>query len=185
MNYELKKIMRFLIISDIHGATDAFQLAIDAFQREHADYFILCGDYLYHGPRNMLPIGYEPANLAPLMNTMKEKMIAIRGNCDAEVDQMLLDFPIMSDYSTVFHANRRCLVTHGHLPLPPLSSGDIVISGHTHVPRLEEDNGILYVNPGSTTIPKSLSKPGYAVMDDTSVTLKTLRDGDIVKSRKL
>ena len=133
----------------------------------------------------MLPIGYDPADLAPLLNTQKEKILAVRGNCDAEVDQMLLEFPMMSDYLMVFHANHRCLVTHGHLPLPPLSPGDIVISGHTHVPRLEEDNGILYVNPGSTTIPKSLSKPGYAVMDDTSITLKTLREGDIVKSRKL
>ena len=177
--------MRFLIISDIHGATEAFQLAIDAFQREHADYFILCGDYLYHGPRNMLPLGYEPANLAPLLNTQKEKILAVRGNCDAEVDQMLLEFPMMSDYLMVFHANRRCVVTHGHLPLPPLSPGNIVISGHTHVPLLEEHDGIIYVNPGSTTIPKSLSKPGYAVMDEKSITLKTLREGTIVISRSL
>jgi predicted phosphodiesterase len=85
----------------------------------------------------------------------------------------------------LFHANRRCVVTHGHLPLPALSAGDIVISGHTHVPLLEEQDGIIRFDPGSTTIPKSLSKPGYAVMDDTSITLKTLREGDIVKSRKL
>ena len=85
----------------------------------------------------------------------------------------------------VFHANRRCVVTHGHLPLPPLSSGDIVISGHTHVPLLEEHDGIIRVNPGSTTIPKSLSKPGYAIMDNTSITLKTLREGTVVKTRNL
>ncbi len=177
--------MRFLIVSDIHGATDAFHLAEEAFNREHADYFVFCGDYLYHGPRNMLPIGYDPADLAPLLNKYKEKILAVRGNCDSEVDQMLLDFPMMSDYTTIFHAGRRCVVTHGHLPLPPLSQGDIVISGHTHVPLLEEHDGIIHVNPGSTTIPKSLSKPGYAVMDETSIALKTLRDGTIVKMLKL
>ena len=156
--------MRFLIISDIHGATDAFQLAIDAFQREHADYFVLCGDYLYHGPRNMLPIGYDPADLAPLLNTQKEKILAVRGNCDAEVDQMLLEFPMMSDYLMLFHASRRCVVTHGHLPLPPLSAGDIVISGGATTPPSSSSvvpPSSSSVASSSSTVPPQSSSSGF------------------------
>lgn len=172
--------MRFLIISDLHGSVEAFQNAVRAFEHEHADYFLIAGDYLYHGPRNQLPIGYEPKDLAPVLNQYRDKIIGIRGNCDSEVDQMLLQFPMMGDYTIVFHAGRRCFLTHGHLfnqhCLPPLSPGDLFISGHTHVPVLHEQDGILFINPGSTTLPKSLSKPGYALLDDTHVELKTLAD---------
>ena len=178
--------MRFLIISDLHGSAEAFQEAIDAFKAEHADYFIICGDYLYHGPRNSLPLGYEPKDLAPLLNDYKEVIIGIRGNCDSEVDQMLIDFPMMADYAIVFHAGRRCFVTHGHIfsegRLPCLSKGDVFISGHTHVPLLKRQDGLIFVNPGSTTIPKSLSKPGYALMDESHIELKTLSGHETISS---
>ncbi|MCR5380829.1 MAG: phosphodiesterase [Lentisphaeria bacterium] len=172
--------MRFLIISDIHGATDAFQLAIDAFEREQADYFVLCGDLLHRDPLNMRPKGYDSSKIAKLLNTQKEKILAVRGNCDEEIDQMILEFPIMSNYMTIFFEGHRCLVTHGHLSLLPLVFGDIIISGHTHVPLLEKHDGIIYVNPGSTTFPKSLSKPSYAIMDETYIALKTLYDGKVI-----
>lgn len=178
--------MRFLIISDLHGSAEAFQAVAEAFAYEDADAMICCGDFLYHGPRNNLPIGYEPKELAPLLNQYKDKIYAVRGNCDAEVDQFLLEFPIMAPYILVCNGASRCFVTHGHLfnedRMPPLSAGDIFISGHTHVPRLERVDGILYVNPGSTTLPKSLSKPGYGVMDEKTVTLKALCTHDIVKT---
>ncbi|MBP5638994.1 MAG: phosphodiesterase [Victivallales bacterium] len=178
--------MRFLIISDLHGSAEAFSEAIEAYKAEHADYFLICGDYLYHGPRNTLPIGYEPKDLAPLLNEYRDVIIGIRGNCDSEVDQMLLDFPIMGDYAIVFNASRRCFLTHGHIynenRLPPLSKGDVFISGHTHIPLLKQQDGLFFVNPGSTTIPKSLSKPGYAVMDDKHIELKTLSGHETIKS---
>ncbi len=181
--------MRYLIISDLHGSAEAFQDALEAFEFEHANYIIICGDYLYHGPRNRLPIGYEPKDLAPLLNQHKTKILGVRGNCDCEVDQMLLEFPMMGDYLVVFAEGRRLFITHGHLfdeeHLPPLSNGDIFISGHTHVPRLTTHDGITFVNPGSTTIPKSLSKPGYAIYDGHSIVLKTLVAHETIASLEL
>lgn len=162
--------MRFLIISDIHGATDAFQLAIDAFQREHADYFVLCGDYLYHGPRNMLPIGYDPADLAPLLNTQKEKILAVRGNCDAEVDQMMVEFPITADYQVLDAGNRKFFLTHGHLwnewKLPPIGIADVLVHGHTHIPELKTlECGMTIFNPGSVSLPKGGSSRSFGYYD--------------------
>lgn len=182
--------MRFLVLSDLHGSAPAFKDAIQAFNHEQADSFIICGDFLYHGPRNNLPIGYDPKDLVPLLNDYKDKIIAVRGNCDAEVDQMLLQFPLMNDYTMLYNAGRRFFVTHGHLydeqNLPPLSPGDVFISGHTHVPVLKKnDDGIIFLNPGSTTIPKSLSKPGYALIDDSHIELKTLENFNTIASLEL
>ena len=162
--------MRFLIISDIHGATDAFQLAIDAFQREHADYFVLCGDYLYHGPRNMLPIGYDPADLAPLLNTQKEKILAVRGNCDAEVDQLMFEFPMMGDYAVLDAGTETFFLTHGHLwnenRLPPVGMGTVLAHGHTHVPELKRLTcGLTIFNPGSVSLPKGGSERSFGYFD--------------------
>ena len=177
--------MRFLIISDIHGATDAFQLAIDAFQREHADYFILCGDYLYHGPRNMLPIGYDPADLAPLLNTQKEKILAVRGNCDAEVDQLMLEFPIMADYAELWTETDRFFLTHGHLwnenRLPPLVSGTTLVHGHTHLPVLKTlPGGVTVFNPGSIALPKGGFPPSFGWYDGRALSLRRLADGGLL-----
>ena len=167
--------MRFLIISDIHGATDAFQLAIDAFQREHADYFVLCGDYLYHGPRNMLPIGYDPADLAPLLNTQKEKILAVRGNCDAEVDQLMFEFPMMGDYAVLDAGTETFFLTHGHLwnenRLPPVGMGTVLAHGHTHVPELKQlACGLTIFNPGSVSLPKGGSERSFGYFDGERLT---------------
>ena len=176
--------MRFFILSDIHGSASAFAKAMDAFASEKADSLVLCGDYLNHGPRNPIPDGYDPQKLAPMINLMKSKIIGVRGNCDSEVDQMLLEFPCMGDYCVFFSGKRRFFVTHGHLygdkNFPPLQPGDVYVTGHTHVPVLEERNGIIYLNPGSPSIPKGGSVPGYAIIDDAGIELKRL-DGTVIR----
>jgi putative phosphoesterase len=175
--------MKFFILSDIHGSVPAFEKAMRAFEAEKADWLILCGDYLNHGPRNPIPEGYDPPKLAPMINAFRMKIMAVRGNCDSEVDQMLLTFPCTGDYLMFFTGARRCFVTHGHLfnkdSLPPLQKGDIFISGHTHVPVLEEQNGIVFLNPGSPSIPKEGSAPGYAVMDENGISLKKIDGTEI------
>lgn len=180
--------MKFFILSDIHGSATAFERAMSAFEREKADYLVICGDYLNHGPRNTIPEGYDPQRTAQMINAYKIRILAVRGNCDSEVDQMLLEFPCAGDYLMFFTGRRRCFVTHGHLwneqHLPPLLAGDIFISGHTHIPVLEERNGFILLNPGSPSIPKGGSEPGYAIIEETSVVLKNL-DGDEIKRVKL
>ena len=177
--------MRFLIISDIHGATDAFQLAIDAFQREHADYFILCGDYLYHGPRNGVPDLYDPKRVADILNANKERIIAVRGNCDAEVDQMMLDFPMMADYSELVTPTRRFFLTHGHIwnehNLPRIPSGTVLVHGHTHIPVLRElEGGITLFNPGSISLPKNGMPQSFGFFNEKQLAVLRLEDGSLL-----
>ena len=176
--------MRFFVLSDIHGSATAFSKAMDAFAAERAESLVLCGDYLNHGPRNSIPEGYDPQKLAPMINAMKAKIIGVRGNCDSEVDQMLLEFPCLGDYCVFFNAQRRFFVTHGHLygdkNFPPLQAGDVYITGHTHISALEERDGIIFLNPGSPSIPKGGSVPGYAVIDDSSIQLKRI-DGTVIR----
>lgn len=171
--------MKFFILSDIHGSVSAFTEAAKAFENEKADILVLCGDYLNHGPRNPLPAGYDPKSLAPLLNAMAGNILGVRGNCDSEVDQMILDFPCLGDYAVFFSAGRRFFVTHGHLPAEKqaslLRAGDVFVSGHTHVPVLEKRDGIVFLNPGSPSIPKEGSAPGYAIVDDSGIYLKTLK----------
>ena len=154
-----------------------------AFERENADYLVICGDYLNHGPRNPIPEGYDPQQLARLLNTRKTKILAVRGNCDSEVDQMLLEFPCMGDSLIFFTGTRRCFVTHGHIfsedKLPPLSAGDIFISGHTHIQVLKEEKGLVFLNPGSPSIPKGNSFAGYAIIENDRVCLKRIDGTEI------
>jgi hypothetical protein len=176
--------MKFFIISDLHGSAPAFARAAEAFEREKADYLVLCGDYLNHGPRNPIPDGYDPQSLAEHINRYADRVLGVRGNCDSEIDQMLLSFPCLGDYLVFFTAGRRCLVTHGHIHTekdhPPLSAGDVFISGHTHVPVLKEENGIFVVNPGSLPLPKSELGGGYALITDSGITIKSLDGTDIL-----
>lgn len=129
--------MRYLIASDIHGALPAAQALIERFHTEAADRLLLLGDLLYHGPRNPLPEGYAPAEVAQLLNAYADRITAVRGNCDAEVDQMVLDFPCLGDYALIVDNNSTLMLTHGHLDLTRvvegLSAGSFVFSGHTHV----------------------------------------------------
>ena len=170
--------MKLMFLSDIHGSVFYTKQALEIFEKEEADYLIILGDVLYHGPRNPLPKDYDPKEVAPLLNEYRDKIIAVRGNCDSEVDQMMLDYPIMSDYSTVFYNKKRIFVTHGHvynqIDMPKLSKGDVFISGHTHIPVAEERDGIFMLNPGSITLPKQNNPNSYAVLEDDLFEIKDL-----------
>ena len=183
--------MKLFIISDIHGSLIAFEKALNQFEKENADYLVICGDFLNHGPRNNIPAGYDTKKLAEKLNSYKEKIIGIRGNCDSEVDQMILDFPMMAPFSNIFlESKHRVFVHHGHLFSENelrnfLSEKTIVVSGHTHVPVLEDNDDLIFVNPGSISIPKSDSKPGYALINadngSVNISLHTL-EGEKLKS---
>jgi putative phosphoesterase len=177
--------MKFFIASDLHGAATRTEKTLAAFEAEKADVLLLCGDYLNHGPRNGLPEDYAPEKAVPMLNRYAEKIIGVRGNCDSEVDQMLLEFPMMGDYTIVFAGGRRCFLTHGHIYSPDvltrreapalrLPAGSLFISGHTHMSVLEYREGILFLNPGSPVMPKGGSKAGYALLGETYAALKTL-----------
>lgn len=175
--------MKLMIASDIHGSSFYCREMLDAFDREHADKLLLLGDILYHGPRNDLPKDYAPKTVISLLNERKETLLCVRGNCDTEVDQMVLQFPIMADYAIFYAGNRMIYATHGHNfnreSLPPMQSGDILLHGHTHIPAWEPFGGHnLYLNPGSVSIPKEGSAHGYMVLTENEVLWKDL-DGVI------
>ena len=180
--------MKLFIISDIHGSLHFLKKAIDSFEKEHADYLVILGDELYHGARNPLPEGYNPKEVAALLNAYSEKIIAVRGNCDSEVDQMVLDFPMMPDYSIILHQGRRLFLSHGHIynsgSLPKLSKGDVFMYGHTHIPVAEKKEDIYIINPGSISMPKENNPNTYAVLDEDIITIKDL-DGNTFKEIKL
>ena len=171
--------MKWMIASDLHGSAVYCRRMIEAFEREDADRLLLLGDLLYHGPRNDLPEGYAPKEVIPMLNGMKPKLLCVRGNCDAEVDQMVLDFPILADYAVLPVGQRLVYATHGHVHnlknLPPLAPGDILLHGHTHIPawtEFGEEN--LYLNPGSLSIPKEGSAHSYMTLEGKTFRWKTL-----------
>lgn len=153
--------MKLMIASDIHGSAYYCRLLLETFEREGADRLLLLGDILYHGPRNALPRDYAPAEVAALLNPLKDRILCVRGNCDSEVDQMVLSFPVLADYCLLEVNGRTLFATHGHLynedHLPPLSEGDVLLNGHTHVPHLTQHEHYTFVNPGSVSIPKENS----------------------------
>lgn len=183
--------MKLFIISDIHGSFTAFEKALVQFEKEEADLLVICGDYLNHGPRNNIPQGYDTKKLAEKLNYHKEKIICVRGNCDSEVDQMMLDFPVLAPITNIIlPKGTRVFVHHGHLysqedckKLLPKQS--IVVSGHTHIPLLEKSDDIVFLNPGSISIPKADSAPGYAIInsDEKSVAISIHNlEGEKLKS---
>ncbi len=180
--------MKWLIASDIHGSAHYCRLLFEAMDKENADRLILLGDLLYHGPRNDLPKGYAPKEVIALLSARKEKILAVRGNCDTEVDQMVLPFPILADYAVLSAGERLIYLTHGHIyhetHLPPLAKGDILIHGHTHVPVALDVDGITVLNPGSVSIPKENSPHGYMTFDGTEFLWKDL-DGTVYKTFSL
>ena len=180
--------MKWMIASDIHGSAFYCEKMLKAFEREQADKLLLLGDILYHGPRNDLPKGYAPKKVIELLNNIKEKILCVRGNCDAEVDQMVLKFPIMADYCIIMDGERTIYASHGHIynenNLPPLKNGDIFIHGHTHVLRAEKRETYTILNPGSVSIPKEGNPPTYAIFEDGVFTIKDF-EGNIVKSIEL
>ena len=171
--------MNLMIASDIHGSAYYCEKMLKAFENEKADRLLLLGDILYHGPRNDLPKEYEPKRVIAMLNNIKEKIFCVRGNCDTEVDQMVLDFPIMAEYCIIPVRNRLIYAPHGHKfnmkQLPPLQRGDILLHGHTHIPAvIMFGNDNLYLNPGSVSIPKEVSWHGYMMLNDDGFRLKDL-----------
>ena len=162
--------MKLMIASDIHGSATYCRQMLAAFEREQAARLLLLGDILYHGPRNDLPDGYAPKEVIELLNARKQQIFCVRGNCDTEVDQMVLQFPILADYALLAVGKRALYATHGHLfsqeNLPPLQEGDILLNGHTHVPKCTVHESYLYMNPGSISLPKENSYHGYMTMED-------------------
>jgi putative phosphoesterase len=162
--------MKYLFASDLHGSRAAAEAVLARFEAEKADRLILLGDLLYHGPRNPLPESYDPKTVAELLNALPVKPFAVRGNCDAEIDQMVLNFPIMADYMLLPLANGAgAFITHGHLfnlaSPPPYRQGDVLIHGHTHVHTVETVNGLTYINPGSAALPKEGQEKSYMTLD--------------------
>lgn len=180
--------MKWLIASDIHGSAYYCHALLEAYRREGADRLLLLGDFLYHGPRNDLPRDYDPKQVIAMLNGYGADILAVRGNCDAEVDQMVLNFPLMADYALLPVGKRLMFVTHGHLfnkdHLPPLHKGDILLHGHTHVPACEDHPDYIYFNPGSVSLPKEGLQPSYMTLEGTTVSWKTLA-GEVRHSRTL
>lgn len=171
--------MHILILSDIHGAALPLKHVLEHNANFQWDYIVLLGDYLNHGPRNPLPQDYNPQAVADLLNQLNSRIIAVRGNCDSEVDQYLLNFPMMSDYHCLYQQNG-LFMTHGHLATEslklPHKAGDIHLSGHTHIPLLEIKDYILYMNPGSISLPKGGHPPTYGRIIDQTFTILTTQN---------
>lgn len=157
---------------------------MDVYEKEEAKRMVLLGDILYHGPRNDLPAEYAPKEVIRMLNDRKNEIYAVRGNCEAEVDQMVLEFPVLADYMLLFSGDKVIYATHGHVynesNLPPMEQGDILLHGHTHVLRAEKKDGILILNPGSVSIPKNGNPPTYAVLEDGVFSIRDF-EGHTVK----
>ncbi len=180
--------MKWLIASDIHGSLRYCEELLAAFDREKADRILLLGDVLYHGPRNDLPDGYAPKAVIALLNARKNHILCVRGNCDTEVDQMVLEFPILADYAILTEKNRMIFATHGHhfheKTPPPLHKGDILLNGHTHVCACREHENYIYMNPGSVSIPKENTPRAYMTLEDGLFLWKTL-GGEVFDSYRI
>lgn len=171
--------MKLLIASDIHGSAYWCGRLMEEIERERPDRILLLGDLLYHGPRNDLPRDYAPKKVIPMLSALKERVIAVRGNCDAEVDQMVLPFPCMADYAQLLVDGVSFYLTHGHHTgpgcLPPLPAGSVFLSGHTHVKLDETVDGVRCLNPGSVSIPKDGSH-SYLIYEDGQFSFRIMED---------
>ena len=180
--------MKYLIASDIHGSAYYCRKMLKAYEQEGADKILLLGDLLYHGPRNDLPREYAPKEVIHMLNNYKQKIYNVRGNCDAEVDQMVLEFPVMADYCIIIEETRTIYATHGHIynqdHLPPLQDGDVLLHGHTHVLKAERRTGYTLLNPGSVSLPKEGNIPTYAVLENGRFSIKGF-EGTVVKEIQL
>ncbi len=175
--------MKWMIASDIHGSAYWCRRLIEKYKEEEADRLILLGDLLYHGPRNDLPDEYAPKQVISMLNEIKNDLLCVRGNCEAEVDQMVLDFPVLADYALLAYDKKTIFLTHGHVynesHVPPIKNGDILLHGHTHVPKCVEHESYIYMNPGSVSIPKENSSHGYMTLENGKFLWKDF-DGNIL-----
>ena len=181
--------MKFLIASDIHGSAYYCELLLKAISEEKADKILLLGDILYHGPRNDLPKDYAPKKVIEMLNPLKDKFLCVRGNCDTEVDQMVLNFPILADYAVIPVGEKLIYATHGHNfnenNLPPISRGDILLNGHTHVSKCVEHESFIYMNPGSVSIPKEATPHSYMTLEKGKFLWKDLETKETYKEYEI
>ena len=184
-------MQKIIIASDIHGSAHWCAELLSAFENEQADRLVLLGDLLYHGPRNDFPDEYSPRKVFEMLNNMKEKITCVRGNCDSEVDQMVLDFPMMDDYRVLPLGERTLYLTHGHLhaaekPFTALNSGDLQVNGHFHVPTFKRlENGVLYANCGSVGLPKDGSPHSCMLVSENAIEWLDLATGKAFHTQKL
>ena len=175
--------MKWMIASDLHGSAYYCKLLMQRWAEEQADTLIFLGDILYHGPRNDLPRDYAPKEVIAMLNPLADKLLCVRGNCDCEVDQMVLQFPILADYAVLAECGRRIYLTHGHVinkdhPLP-FAEEDILLHGHTHIPACETCGSFRYLNPGSVSIPKNGSCHSYMTLEGGEFCWKDVETGEI------
>lgn len=177
--------MKFLIASDIHGSFYYANKLIKVYQDSKFDKILLLGDILYHGPRNDLPKDYNPKKVIELLNPLSKEIICVKGNCEAEVDQMVLEFDVSSKHTQIFSDNKTFYLAHGHQKYPELNSGDIFLSGHTHIPLIEiMDNNVIHINPGSTSIAKGGYNNSYAIYEDGIISIIDF-ENNIIFSKNL
>lgn len=180
--------MKLMFASDIHGSYYYAEKTVEKYKEEKAEKLILLGDLLYHGPRNDLPKDYNPKAVISILNSIKQDILAVRGNCEAEVDQMVLEFPVMAEYMIMYLKDRMIFVTHGHkfnTSNPPmLKKGDILLHGHTHIQAMDRFDDYYYINPGSTSIPKNGNKNSYMIYDNGKFQIKDF-DGNVIKEMEI
>ncbi len=175
--------MKLFIASDIHGSAYYAERMVKAFETSGADRLVLLGDILYHGPRNDLPRDYAPKKVIELLNPLSDRIIAVRGNCESEVDGMVLTFTVCADYGVIFDGNTTLYLSHGHRAVPKMTPNSVYITGHTHVPLMRkshpnsEENGVMFLNPGSVSIPKEASPHSYMLYEDGVFTWMDLETG--------
>lgn len=174
--------MKILIASDIHGSAEYAEQFLNAVKRDEPDRILLLGDLLYHGPRNALPEDYDTKRTMEILNDLKEKIISVRGNCDSEVDQMVLQFPLMNTYEMFEADGLKIFATHGHVYSPgnppPFVEFDVLLNGHTHISALDNMGDYYYVNPGSVSIPKGGTSHSYIIYNEREFSLRELESGD-------
>ncbi|MDO4962388.1 MAG: phosphodiesterase [Eubacteriales bacterium] len=179
--------MKWFVASDIHGSAFYCKKLLERYDAENADRILLLGDLLYHGPRNNYPDEYDTKDVFAQLNDRQNDIMCVRGNCDAEVDQMVLEFPLMADYALIEAGGHMIFATHGHVynedNAPKLHKGDILLHGHTHVPKCVEHENYIYMNPGSVSLPKEDSWHGYMIIDDSGCVWKDL-DGNVQMEHK-
>ena len=180
--------MKWMIASDLHGSAYYCKKMLEAYDKECAQRLLLLGDILYHGPRNDLPRDYAPKEVIAMLNARKADIYNVRGNCDTEVDQMVLEFPVMADYALLAIDGITIYATHGHVyhenHLPPMQKGDVLLHGHTHVLRADRCGDITILNPGSVSIPKEGNPPTYAILEDGIFRILDF-EGRVIKEKNL
>ncbi|MCI8610861.1 MAG: phosphodiesterase [Clostridiales bacterium] len=181
--------MKLMIASDIHGSALWCRKMLESREAEGAPRLLLLGDILYHGPRNDLPDQYNPKEVLAMLNPLRQSIFCVRGNCDTEVDQMVLTFPILADYALLYAGDKLIYATHGHVynpdSPPPLEEGAILLNGHTHIPAYTSKDTFTYINPGSVSIPKENSCHSYILLEDRRLFWKDLSTGKIYMEQTL